>query len=461
MKMKKMCAAWMTLLCLSSAGLGADPQTLLKGVSHRASGALVQVRCQIKEEIESRTVAGVGICIEKSGLFVTMGLDARIRPDTITKLEVVLPGAEGKSFPAKLLSIDALTGLSFLQVSGAHKWSVVSFQGKSNLSVGDPVVSIGLQLNDPALTPTAGLAYVADKRRTPAWRVSVTGGTLSPVGSVVFNAAGQAIGLVGGQPFQRCQTLSQRGAVSLPLRAEDRTVAFIPVEEFAYVLSNIPQDGKVRRLPWIGVGRFMPVSKDLAEAKGVGTPAVMIDQIIPGRAADKAGLKNRDIIVGFNGSPLEKLASPSLVSENFVRNLMRSSGNQVTLTVLSGGKTRTVTLPLEPLPKLANEAKRDFHRSIGLLVREKVLLDRYLDKTPAAEADGVLVVAVARRGPAANAGLQVGDVITVINGRAVNTVDPCREIIDKALSKKPPMDLTLTVLRGSGSEKIVIQAPTE
>ena len=177
--------------------------------------------------------------------------------------------------------------------------------------------------------------------------------------------------------------------------------------------------------------------------------------------ADKAGLKNRDIIVGFNGSPLEKLASPSLVSENFVRNLMKSSGKQVTLTMLSGGKTRTVTLPLEPLPKLANEARRDFHRSIGLLVREKVLLDRYLEKTPAAEADGILVVAVARRAPASNAGLQAGDVITVINGGAVKTVEQCRKIIDKALSKKPPTNLTLTVLRGSGSEKIVIQAPAE
>ena len=458
--MKKAYAGLLLLLCMCHVAVAADSQALLQGVAKKAAGAFVMVECHIKEETGSQVFMGVGVCIHKSGLFMATGIDTRLRPETITKLQVILPGAAKTTFAAKLEGIDPLTGLTFLQVSSNHSWSVVGFQRKANLSLGSQVASVGLNLSDPAKSPALGLGYVASFQRVPARLIRVTGGSLSPAGSVVFDSSGKAVGMVMAQPWQRFDTLGRSGqSLNMPLKNKDRPISFTPVEEFIYILANRPKGGKVRRFPWIGVGNFSPVPAELAKAKGLTAPAVRIEQVIQGRSADKAGLKDGDMIIGFNGKPLEKLAAPGLVSQNLVRMLMRASG-EISLTILpaAGGASRTVTVKLEPMPELPAEAKRVFHPALGFMAREKVMLDKFLDKGSAAGVPGLLVLAVRRGTPSALAGLMKGDVIIMLNGRKVATAARIKDLLDKALSNKPPLDIVLIVRRGTATEKIVIRS---
>lgn len=457
--MKRLIPGLIVLTLLAGPVSAQDISALLTQVAQN-QGSLAGLRAEIQPEAggDPATLLGTAVCIDKSGLMLTLSFDPRIRPETITQLELILPGAEGETLPAKLLGIDPLTGLSFLQASGNNDWQVVKFQRTSDLKLGDPVVSMGLMLTDPALSPMLGAGFVGNIRRTPAWQIGVTGGQLSMMGSVVFNTQGRAIGLVGQQPYMRYQTVSRRGTMNMPLRSEDLTTAFMPVEEFIYVFNSIPNDGTVRRLPWIGVGRFSPVPDALAEAKGLTQPAVMIDQVIPGHAADKAGLKNRDIILGIDGSGVEQLATPDLTAANFRRNLLRkSAGQEISLDVLSGGQSRTVQLKLTPMPKLPNEAPRVFHRQLGMMLREKVMLDKFLDDSASAGADGMLVMGVGQNTPAGRAGLKQGDVVVMINGKPVQTAQQAAEIIDGALKNNPPLDLRLLVQRGENKDNIVIR----
>ncbi len=458
--MKKTYAGLLLLLCMCHVAVGADSQVLLQGVAKKAVGAFVVVECHVKEETGSQVFRGVGVCIHKSGLFMATGIDTRLRPKTITKLQVILPGAEKTTFDAKLEGIDPLTGLTFLQVSANHSWSAIGFQRKANLSLGSQVVSVGLNLSDPARSPTLGLGYVASFRRVPSRLIRVTGGSLSPAGSVVFDSSGKAVGMVMAQPWQRFETLGRGGrSLNMPLKNEERPISFTPVEEFVYILANRPKGGKVRRFPWIGVGNFSPVPAELAEAKGLTVPAVKIEQVVQGRSADKAGLKDGDMIIGFNGKPLERLASSGLVNQNLVRTIMRASG-EITLTILpaGGGASRTVKVKLEPMPELPAEAKRIFHPALGFMAREKVMLDKFLDKGSAAGVPGLLVLAVRRGTPSALAGLMQGDVIVMLNGRKVTTAAQVKDLLDKALSNKPPLDIVLIVRRGTGTEKVVIRS---
>ena len=174
--MKKLLLMFLLLLCVGPAAYGADSQKLLRTVAEKYGGALCMVRCEVKEETAQRSMVGTGICIDGSGLIMTSAIDPRIRVKAISKLEVVLPGDDPKSFQGELLGIEPLTGLSFLRVKGIHKWSVVSFQRESDLSLGDQVVSIGLTLGDPALPVTMGLGYVSNLRRVPGRLVSVRAG---------------------------------------------------------------------------------------------------------------------------------------------------------------------------------------------------------------------------------------------------------------------------------------------
>lgn len=456
--MKRIVQALLILSFLAAPLQAEDLSALLSQIAKKKN-AFAGVRAELQQETTGpATLMGTGICLDKSGLFMTLAFDPRIRPETITKLEIIVPGNERKTLPAKLLGIDPLTGLSFIQATGEGNWEVVQFQRTSDLKLGDPVVSMGLVLTDPALSSVLGAGFVANKRRTPAHLISVTGGRLSTMGSVVFNAQGRAIGLINQQPYLRYQTLSRRGAMNMPLRSEDETVAFLPVEEFVYVLQSIPQDGTVRRLPWVGIGQFSPVPDDLAEAKGLTQPAVMIDQVIPGHAADKAGLKNRDIIVGIDGKGIVQLATPDLTATNFRRNLLRKTiGEEIALEVLSEGQPRSVKLTLAPMPKLPNEAPRVMHRQLGMMLREKVMLDKFLDDGPAAQTDGMIVVAVGQNSPADRAGLKQSDVVVMVNGKPVITAQQAASIIDSALNNNPPLDLRLLVQRGENKENIVIR----
>jgi serine protease Do len=447
----------MILLLAASAGAQNTPD-MLRQAAEKSEGALVLVRCQVEEQMGKRMMAGLGVCIESSGVFLSLALDPRMDPDTISQLDIIVPGQDPQTVDAELVGIDPITGLSFIRTRETGNYPKLAFQTSSNLSLGDLVISAGLELGDPALPIALGMGYISAKQEVPNTMYSVTGGRLSTVGSVVFDSQGRVIGLITGQPFERYQTTGQRGVTTLPLRNEERATSFTPVEEFVYILSEIPSDGGVRRVPWIGVGNFSPVSEIQAEAMGVDVPAVMIDKIIHGYAADKAGLKPMDFIIGMNGKPLEDFATPDLVVQNFTRQLLRNNaGQNITLTVLSDGQKRDVQLELEAMPKLPGEALRYFHQNLGMLLRETVMLDQFVSENIPSDAEGLICEAVAQGGPAAQADLQRGDLVTEINGQPVTEVSQVKEIIGNLLSQSPPSDIVLTVRRGEASKNIVIR----
>jgi S1-C subfamily serine protease len=456
--MKRFALIAVLIVAMALPALAADSQEVKASVA-KSHKALCVVRCQITPQAGGGVIAGLGVCIDKSGLIMTTALNPRMRVESIVKLDLFLPGNTKTTVSANLIGIDPLSGLAFVQAKTPHDWDVVQFHAKSNLTVGDEVISVGLAIDDPALPVTAGLAYVASIRYQPAKQIYVTGGTLSGPGSVVFDASGRAIGLVTNQPFVPYQAIIQQRQINLPMRNDQAGLRFLPVEEFVSTLQNIPRGGKVRRLPWVGVGRFSPVPEELAEAKNVGDrPAVMIDQVITGEIGDKAGLKDRDIIVAFNGKPLTPFASPQLVSASFARELLSLPiGQAVSFGVLRGGKIETVQVTLAPMPTLPTEAKRIVQQKLGLLAREQVMLDKMTADSAAPLADGLIVQAVQPNSPAQVAGLMPDDVILAINNRAVQTVAQAKQLFDTALSANPPQPIRIAVQRGENTETLTIQ----
>ena len=161
----------------------------------------------------------------------------------------------------------------------------------------------------------------------------------------------------------------------------------------------------------------------------------------------------------MNGEGVEKLATGNLTVQNFVRRLMRLPvGSKVTLSVLGAdNKTRNVSLTLVPMPRLPAEARRLVSQRLGFAVREKVMLDRYIDKGPTADVEGLLVMAVGQRTHAAVAGLQVDDVIISANGTEVKDVATFKTILDAATEATPPGEIKLVVRRGNQGQVVTIR----
>ena len=457
--MKRCIGLCVVLLLAGSAMAESQTSKLLKDIVQRASGSLVVLKYTVAIETGDRTGAGQAVCITPDGVFLTTSLDPRMNVDRLKDFELVLPGVDGKKLKAKLLGIDPWTGLGFVKCTEKHQWQVVQFSPTSNVSAGDEVASIGLMMSDPSWPVYVGSAYVSSKLRVPNELVFVSGGRLTGSCSPVFAADGRAIGIIGRQLPLAYETPTQRGMAPLQLVDQQQTAFFTPVEEFVHVLKNIPSDGKVARLPWLGINKFEAVSKDLADVLHLNDkPAVRVDQVIKGQPAAKAGIADRDVIIGMNGKPIEKLATPDLTVKNFVRTLMRMRvGTVVKFTILGvgGQPNRDVSVSLEEMPTRPNEAKQYFNKQIGLLIREEVPLDEFLSKT--AVVPGLIVVGMVKDSAASVAGLEGGDIITNVNNQPVKTVDSFKEVVEKSLASNPTGPINVLVRRGETPQVITIR----
>lgn len=457
--MKKVWIGIVTVLMFGSLAAGADVQQVLKNTVKRVEGAICLVDCKININGQESSRKGVGVCIDAEGLILTKTIPPRTKADSIKSVELVLPGVNGKRLPAEFLGMDSISGVAFLRAREKHAWSVVSFQKSANVSFGDLVVSVGLAVRSAGTPLVLGMGYISADQRIPQRALRVTGGTLTVLGSVVFNAEGRAIGLVTSQPFLTYQEYRRGGNYqALLLRNLEQTVSFTPVDEFVEVLTNIPQGGVVRRPSWIGAF-FAVVPETLREAKGLTGPAIMLDQVMPGGAADQAGLKDRSIVVGLNGAPLESFGRDTLTVSGIRQKVARlAPGTEITFTVLQKGQKRDVKLKIQAMPIMPGEAPKLLDQILGLALREKIPYDR-AGSDPNAKKSGMIVLGAAPNSPADRARLRKGDLVTAIDGKTVTKVARAEEVIKNCLDQDPPKDIEVTVLRGTATETLTIRAP--
>lgn len=455
-------ARWLVLASVigwfGSGARGADERVeAMKTAKASADGALAVLRMEVKNQADSRTFSGMAICIDhEQGIFMTLAVPTGVRTENIASCELLVPGGSEVRVGSKLLGVEPTTRLAFIKVEelDKHSWKSVQFSASARLETGQTVASAGLMTGVPGLPVYVGAANFSADMRMPNHLAYVTGGTLTGTCSPVFNADGRAIGIVGPQLPLPYSTNTRRGESRLLLKSQDASYFFTPVDEFAWVLRDIPTEGKTRRPPWLGVHSLKAVDPEGDQAEvGIET-----GKVIPNQPAARAGIEAGDVIIAVNGEPIEKLPSPRHTSQEFNRMLMRKRvGEEVSLTVLRDGSRKEFKVTLRPLPQTADEAPQQFLGPLGVLVREKIMLDRYLDEGPTADVDGLIVVGVMRNSPAQAGGLFAQDVITHVGDVAVETIAEISAEVGKALQQYGVV--RLTVRRGEDEVKVVVRPP--
>lgn len=441
-----------------------DTTKAMADLAEKAKTGMALLRYTVNVGVGVREVSGQAICISDKGMFMTRAMDARFGQN-MSNFKLILPGQNGKVVDANFVGLDVLTGMGFVQAYPAEKvtWSPMEFV-KSSMTPGKQVFSVGL-FGDVANTPYVSMAHISALLRMPTQIVYVTGGSLSVPGSPVLNADGKAIGIVGQQVPLSFATLStDQGSAQLPVGNRLETSFFIPTDEFAHVMTNIPTS--VTRLPWIGVDRFEPSTQAAKTLAGIdpNVASITVSGVIAEQPAAKAGLKDHDTIIAVNGKPIEKLASADLIVQTFYNNLLRLPlDSEVTLTVQRLEGPQNIKVKLEAMPKLPSEAKASISQPLGIAVRDKVGLDRYLNPaSPTKDVDGLVVIDIARDGAAARAGLMPGDVVRTLNGQPMTNVDAFKTAIDTFIAnvqKNAGGELKIVYQRGSQPQetKIVVQ----
>ncbi len=316
--------------------------------------------------------------------------------------EVDVKLTDRREFLAKVVGKDPKSDIALLKID-AQDLPVVKIGSAKSAKVGQWVVAMGSPFGFEN-SVTAGIIS-AKSRSLPGdgyvpfiqTDVAVNPGNS---GGPLFDLDGNVIGV-------NSQIYSQTGGYM--------GLSFaIPIDVAMQVKDELQAHGKVTR-GRIGVA-VQPVNQSLAQSFGLKKPqGALVASVEDKGPADRAGLKPGDVILGWNGAPVEESASlPVLVAQT-------KPGTRTPVRIWRDGHEQTLELTAGTMPddgeKVASAAGSESNSGkLGLVVR--------------AENEGLVVEQAS--GPAAAAGVRQGDVILAINNRPVKDVEQLRGALEKA-----------------------------
>lgn len=383
------------------------------------------------QEIPARG-AGSGFIVGSEGYILTNAHVVNGADEVVVKL------IDKRKFTAKVVGADARTDVAVIKIT-ANNLPVVKLGDPAKLRVGEAVAAIGSPFGFEN-SVTAGI--VSAKGRSLASESYVpyiqTDVPINPgnSGGPLFNMKGEVVGI-------NSQIYSRSGGY--------QGVSFaIPIDVAMEVAEQLKATGKVSR-GWLGVV-IQEVTADLAESFGMDRPrGALVSQVQENSPAARAGLQAADVILLFNGKPVENSGDlPRMVG-------MAKPGAKIALQVWRKGRAQALQVELGELPseeQLAGAGKgsgKSYSRG-GL-----VLSELSADQRRELRIDhGLLVEEVT--GDAVRAGIRVGDVILAVNNGKVATVEAFREAIAAVPKGK---SAAILVRRGEGSLYIPLKISGE
>jgi S1-C subfamily serine protease len=205
---------------------------------------------------------------------------------------------------------------------------------------------------------------------------------------------------------------------------------------------------------WIGLDTQV-MSSDLAEALGIpGAKGVRITQIHPGANADKAGLKNGDLLLKLDGTVIPtSRPEDSDVFSSLIRQY--KIGAEVIFTLRRGKEDLSIKVPLEASPEGISELATHECKALEFNSRDLGQADRVSEKLPEGF-KGVLITNVAPAGWATLGGLSSGDILISLDGKPTDSIESLKTILDD-LEKNRRSPFVLFVRRGITTRYIELE----
>lgn len=278
--------------------------------------------------------AGTGFIIKSNGLIATN------QHVVSTQADYKVLTANGKSYDATVVAQDPLNDLALIKIN-ASNLKVVELGDSDKLQVGQRVIAIGNALGEYQNTVTTGVVSAIGRTIT-AGGGDGTSETLEGMiqtdatinlgnsGGPLVNLAGQVIGINTAVDTQGSQ------------------IGFaIPINSVKSALDSYANTGKISR-PMLGI-RYINITKEVAALNNMDvTKGALVIRgeganelaVTPGGPADKAGIKENDILVSIDGKAIDE--------NNSIISLLRKykPGDAVTIKLIRTGKEIQVSVKL-------------------------------------------------------------------------------------------------------------------
>jgi len=339
---------------------------------------------------------GTGVVVDSSGYVLTNNHVVEDADEVTVKL------SDNRTFKAKVVGSDPKTDIAVLKIDGDHL-TTAALGDSDRLQVGEWVAAVG---NPFGLTSTITAGIVSAKGRSQVAIADYEDFIQTDAAINPGNSGGPLVNLDGEVVGINTAILSRSGGY--------QGVGFaIPINMAKSIMDSLIHEGHVVR-GFLGVG-IQPLNQGLADSFGYdGTDGALIGQVSSDSPADKAGLKQGDIVLRYD--------SKDIATVNQLRNLVASTkpASKVPVQVFRDGGKKTLTVKIGELSDQsgtasAAETSTDLGLSVSKLTPEVAQALGYK------ETDGVLVSAVDPLGPAARAGIAVEDLIVSVQGQKVQT----------------------------------------
>ena len=357
---------------------------------------------------------GSGFIISEDGYIFTNN-------HVVDKAKIKVKLSDGKEYEAEIKGTDPNTDIALIKIAAPGKLPYVRMGDSDRLRIGEGVFAIG---NPLGLNHTVTSGIISAKGReigaSPYDNFIQTDASINPgnSGGPLCNLAGEVVG------------------INTAIIAQAQGIGFaIPINMAKEILSDLKTSGKITR-GWLGV-TSQDITEDLQKnLKLKDRRGALVTEVFAGDAADKAGIKPGDVIVGIDGKPAKD-------RREVIRMIASLRvGSKVGIQIVRDGKEMTLTT-------VVAERKDGQEQAKGSAVKEQ--LDMTVQEvTPEIarhvglpEKTGVIVTDVKVGGPAEEAGLQPRDIILKIN----NTVITGLKDYQAALNAGEKADSMLMLIR--------------
>lgn len=371
---------------------------------------------------------GSGVIVESNGTILTN--NHVVEGASQVKVELT----DRRQFTARVVGTDPATDLAVLKIDAASL-PTLSLGNSDQVRVGDAVLAVG---NPLGLAQTVTSGIISGKGRTSPGNSNgsfedflQTDAAINQgnSGGALVNTNGELIGI-------NSQILSPTGG--------SIGIGFaIPSNLAKSVMSQLVSNGRVRR-GQLGVS-IQDITPALAENFGLkSVNGIIVNSVTTGGAAERAGIKQGDVIVKINGAAVNN------VNELRNRVAQTAPNSPVTVGLLRNGQEQTVTATLGELQAKNETAEKDTTSPTAEPETGKLGLTLQPITPQLAQqleiknvSSGLVVKSVQPGSPADDAGIAQGDVILEVNRQPVKSTLE----LNAAMAKRAGKSVLLLVNR--------------
>ncbi len=345
-----------------------------------------------------------------------------------------------REFTARVIGTDPQSDVALIKIDG-NNLPVLPLGDSDKIEVGEWVIAIGspFELNQ---TVTVGVVSAKGRNRmgiNDYENFIQTDAAINPgnSGGPLLNIYGQAIG-INTAIFSRSGGYMGIGFA-------------IPINMAKTIEQQLRKYGKVTR-GWLGVV-IQDLDEDLAKSFGLDrAQGALVSEVSDNSPAAKAGLRQGDVLVAYNGTPLTNVAD--------LRNkvAMTAPGTRVTLELIRDGHKKKVEVTIGEQPsdfstRVRTGSAESPLAAMGLTLQD--LTPELADQFGYKVNQGVLVAGVAPDSPAERVGMQAGQLIEEVNKQRVRNLRELKKVLKRS---KHPKEVLLRVRAGDFSQYVVLRA---